>query len=326
MNLPYTSEAFEQMVYALVELLKQDGDEVTWNKRIRDPDTFVLRQIDVFVDRADGTKVHYECRNRADKQDTMWIEELFGRKASLKADEIVAVSASGFTQPAIKKAKSLCIGAWRLTEDYFPQYEILGNRPYVNWVFLEDIRVNLELHLSSAYNSRKAIANIVANVNPSINSCLERTCTNRLDLVNYDGENSTSSELFITSVDLPIITQKSGRKIHVGSAAIAIVGNRRLIRSRMQDFRSILQENSDEEGFLGEVSFDDFFGLKSRIIFSEFGADLLREVDNFLPPEKSYLSMTSTIGPIKAGNLVRVRKPKLHANPSLEINVITRID
>ena len=93
---------------------------VTWNDRIPDPDNPKQpRQIDITVRRGNWT-VHIECRFHREPQDVQWIEELHGRRDSLGADEIIAVSSSGFTDTAKLKAarfkiplRSLC----KVTDD-----------------------------------------------------------------------------------------------------------------------------------------------------------------------------------------------------------------
>ena len=80
--------------------------ELTWDDRIIDPDNpDQSRQIDVTIARQ-GHLTHVECRFHKASQDVKWIEELIGRRASLKADAMIAVSASGFTKGAIKKAEA----------------------------------------------------------------------------------------------------------------------------------------------------------------------------------------------------------------------------
>jgi hypothetical protein len=61
------------------------------------------RQIDVSI-RRDGSFTLVECRIHKDPQDVTWIEALIGRRLSLKADAVIAVSASGFTKTARDKA------------------------------------------------------------------------------------------------------------------------------------------------------------------------------------------------------------------------------
>ena len=101
-----TSEKFELQIKRIHDLIEQPGSKVTWDDHIRDPDNpSQTRQIDITIGR-DNTLTHIECRFRDKKQDVNWIEELMGRRISLKADAIIAVSAKGFTKGAIAKAKS----------------------------------------------------------------------------------------------------------------------------------------------------------------------------------------------------------------------------
>lgn len=98
------SEQFEQMVANVHELLEGQGAEILWNERIPDPDNpGQPRQIDVLIRNGDLLNI-VECRIHKAKQDVKWIEELIGRRASLNANAVIAVSASGFTSGAIKKA------------------------------------------------------------------------------------------------------------------------------------------------------------------------------------------------------------------------------
>jgi hypothetical protein len=99
-----TSDEFEQMIARIHELLEGEGSQVEWNEHIPDPDNpGRLRQIDVVV-RKDGFLGLIECRIHKSKQNVKWVEELIGRRISLKADAVVAVSSNGFTGGAIKKA------------------------------------------------------------------------------------------------------------------------------------------------------------------------------------------------------------------------------
>src|SRR6185312_665141 len=99
------STHFEKQIERIHSLLDESGAEVTWNDRIPDPDNpSQLRQIDITL-RREGTLTAIECRIHAAPQDVQWIEELIGRRTSLRADAIIGVSASGFTHGAIVKAK-----------------------------------------------------------------------------------------------------------------------------------------------------------------------------------------------------------------------------
>jgi Restriction endonuclease len=99
------SIAFEQRVERIHKLLEDQGATVTWNDKLPDPDNpDQARQIDVTVRRTDSLTL-VECRIRRAPQDVTWIEELIGRRVSLQADAVIAVSSSGFTEGAQLKAE-----------------------------------------------------------------------------------------------------------------------------------------------------------------------------------------------------------------------------
>lgn len=101
------AKEFEQQISRIYEVLSSETAEVTWNDKIPDPDNpKQLRQIDITLKRYDEI-THIECRSHKSPQDTKWIEELYGRKISLKAKAIIAVSNSGFTKGAVLKANKL---------------------------------------------------------------------------------------------------------------------------------------------------------------------------------------------------------------------------
>lgn len=100
------SDDFEKQITRIHELLEGSNAAVTWNEKIPDPDNpSQPRQIDFTIKNSDSFTIG-ECRFRKQPEDVKWIEELIGRKISLKADGVIAVSASGFTQGAIKKASA----------------------------------------------------------------------------------------------------------------------------------------------------------------------------------------------------------------------------
>src|SRR5580693_4741740 len=99
------SKALERQVHRIHELLECSHDDVTWDDHIPDPDNPTqLRQIDVTI-RKNGTLTIIECRLSQTRQNVKWIEELIGRRQSLGADAVIAVSSSGFTEGALRKAK-----------------------------------------------------------------------------------------------------------------------------------------------------------------------------------------------------------------------------
>lgn len=104
-----TPKEFERQIAKIQSLLEGQEAEVQWDARIPDPDNpSQLRQVDILINR-DGLTTLVECRHHSNPQDVTWIEELYGRKASLRASAAIAVSSSGFTRGALLKAVSLGI-------------------------------------------------------------------------------------------------------------------------------------------------------------------------------------------------------------------------
>lgn len=99
------SAAFEQRVARIHRLLEEMDAKVTWDEHVTDPDNpRQSRQIDITI-RRDGYLTLVECRLHRALQDVTWIEELVGRRMSLNAVAVIAVSASGFTRGARIKAQ-----------------------------------------------------------------------------------------------------------------------------------------------------------------------------------------------------------------------------
>lgn len=111
-----TDKEFERQVARIVWTLEATGATVKWNDRIPDPDNpRQRRQIDVTVKRESSLTI-VECRLHSEPQNVKWIEELVGRRLSLGADSVIAVSSSGFTNGAKLKAERFGIFLRTLTE------------------------------------------------------------------------------------------------------------------------------------------------------------------------------------------------------------------
>ena len=117
---------FEKQISRIYKLLVNNYAEVTWNDKLPDPDNPKQpRQIDITI--KNGSKItHVECRSHKNPQNTKWIEELIGRKISLEADTMIAVSDSGFTKGAILKAKKYGIFLRNLSEITIDEVSIWG--------------------------------------------------------------------------------------------------------------------------------------------------------------------------------------------------------
>jgi hypothetical protein len=129
---------FERWIYRIEEMLADDIASVEWDAHIPDPDNpSQLRQVDILIER-EGLRTLVECRHHAVPQDVTWIEELYGRRASLRADAAIAVSSSGFSEGALRKADALGIGAREFRE--LTESEILdwgrGTRVFAKYLQL----------------------------------------------------------------------------------------------------------------------------------------------------------------------------------------------
>ncbi len=83
------------------------GIEVRSPDYIPDKDTSQLREVDISLRSQIGSSnilVIVECRDRKGDEDVTWIEQLSRKRESVGADKAVAVSSSGFSDPAIIKA------------------------------------------------------------------------------------------------------------------------------------------------------------------------------------------------------------------------------
>lgn len=141
-------EEFERQVERIYRLLEQDG-EVTWNDHILDPADGGTRQIDITVRRG-ALITLIECRHRNKPQDKRWIEELFGRRCGVKADAVIAVSSSGYSRGAVKKAKQLGVLVRTLSEVSTIEVVAWSSLMAVNVVFIEFKALKLHANVPAA--------------------------------------------------------------------------------------------------------------------------------------------------------------------------------
>ena len=145
---PKPSQHFERRIERIHRLLEGGNAEVTWNDRIPDPDNPVqLRQIDVSI-RRDGRLTIVECRLRKEPEDVTWIEELIGRRESLHAHAVIAVSASGFTEGAIRKANAKGVILRTLESLSEDEIKNWGRTTLVATSTYEFVECAFELHVS----------------------------------------------------------------------------------------------------------------------------------------------------------------------------------
>jgi len=103
---------FELLIARIEQWLGPKGAEVKSPDKLPDRVTGELREVDASIRFRVGSApvlVTVECRDRTKVQDVRWIEEIASKRDSVGAARTIAVSSSGFTDPARKKAKALGI-------------------------------------------------------------------------------------------------------------------------------------------------------------------------------------------------------------------------
>lgn len=105
--MPKRTNDFQKLILLLHQQLGPEGATVTESNLIRDEDTGDLREVDITVEYGEGDRhitVLIECRNHRRAQTVHWVEELIGKYVNRQGRAIVAVSASGFSRSAKRKA------------------------------------------------------------------------------------------------------------------------------------------------------------------------------------------------------------------------------
>lgn len=147
-------EEFEQKIAWIEFLLKGKEAKVKWDEKIPDPDNPEQpRQIDIAIKRGKHLTL-VECRLHSRPQDVTWIEGLIGRRISLNAYSGIAVSASGFTVGAKKKAEKhgIILRDFKsLTEEEVKEWGV-PTSVYLDYVSFCDTILYLVTESSALYN------------------------------------------------------------------------------------------------------------------------------------------------------------------------------
>lgn len=110
---------FEALVARIEQAASAHGAVVKSPDRIRDQTTGRLREVDASIRQKVGTAVilvTIECRKRGRAADDTWIEQLATKRQKIGAAKTIAVSATGFTDSAIKTAAQFGIEVRTLSE------------------------------------------------------------------------------------------------------------------------------------------------------------------------------------------------------------------
>lgn len=125
---------FEKLVARIERAMAPSGAEVKSPDHIPDKVTGQLREVDASIRYKVGTcpiLITIECRDRSSIEDVQWIEQLAEKKRSIGGAITVAVSSSGFSEPAIKKAAALDIEIRTLAE--------ASPNEFVQWLSFQNV-------------------------------------------------------------------------------------------------------------------------------------------------------------------------------------------
>ncbi len=143
-------QRFQDRVAELEPLLGRAGFRIETPGRLPDKDTGQLREIDVLIRVPYTTRellVMLECRRRAKVPDVTWIEQLAAKRDSVGANHVIAVSSSGFTEPAKAKAAQYGIELRTLAE--VSAESLLEDVYTLTVIFLKKCSANVSIWLDS---------------------------------------------------------------------------------------------------------------------------------------------------------------------------------
>lgn len=106
--MPRKGRGTELVLKELESLTLRNQAEIKSPDYIIDVVTGINREVDISIRHKIGTHEFLtviECRDRKGKEDVTWIEQIVTKTKDIKANKVLAVSTSGFTNPAKEKAK-----------------------------------------------------------------------------------------------------------------------------------------------------------------------------------------------------------------------------
>lgn len=107
--MPKRSNEFQSLVAFIYEKISPAGGKVIESGMVLDKDAGVEREVDILIEQViagHSVKIAIECRPRGRKDSVEWIDCIIGKAKSLDVDKVVAISKSGFSEAAERKAKA----------------------------------------------------------------------------------------------------------------------------------------------------------------------------------------------------------------------------
>ncbi|CAA9310595.1 MAG: hypothetical protein AVDCRST_MAG93-5198 [uncultured Chloroflexia bacterium] len=118
--MPRRTNDFQGLMYLIQSQLAPTGAQVTESELLTDEAIDSDREINILIsDPTDGLPpqtIAIECRDRKRKADIEWIDEIIDKYSKIRVRRVVAVSRSGFTENAFKKAEDAGIDSLLLGE------------------------------------------------------------------------------------------------------------------------------------------------------------------------------------------------------------------
>lgn len=117
--MPKRTNDFQSLVKKIYEQIVPAGGVVTESAEVWDKEAGILREVDILVSHEyAGHEFSFvvECRDRSREETVEWIDGLVGKTKALNLAKVIAVSSSGFSSSAIRKAKENGIETLTLTE------------------------------------------------------------------------------------------------------------------------------------------------------------------------------------------------------------------
>lgn len=130
--MPKRTNAFQSLIRWVETQLAPVGARVTESEELIDLATGERREVDVLVRAVVGqhkVALAIECRDHQRRADVTWIDNLIGKYKNLPVSSVIAVSRSGFTKNALKKAEMNNIKTLTLERAQVTRWLHLLNNP-----------------------------------------------------------------------------------------------------------------------------------------------------------------------------------------------------
>jgi hypothetical protein len=106
-EMPKRTNEFQRLVGYIYSQIVPAGGRVTECAFLQETGGGAQREVDILVEHkvaGHDLKIAVECRDQGRDQSVEWIDSLIGKYSRLKVNQVVAVSASGFSTEAKRKA------------------------------------------------------------------------------------------------------------------------------------------------------------------------------------------------------------------------------